>query len=235
MKKAILIPVLAFAFTALGLIALAETAMGAPDYYEQEWSQPMNQTSYWSPWECTKYNNHGGWIPAQYDAAIIKAGQKVRVYPNLENVGAFQASAPDGKDISWVMKCTKPTPPTTQPPTTTEPPVTTQPPTTEPPVTTQPPATTIPETTVATTVPPTTAPPTTDSSVPPSTEPPVEQPTTSQPPSSAPPSDPSVPPAGDPVPELPATGGELHLGVLAFALLAAGAGLTAVARRSATA
>lgn len=184
-------------------------ASAAPSSYETSWSSAMNKASYWSDFfgmTCTKYENHNGHIPAQYDAAVIKDGSAVvKVYPDLTNTGAFTATGAinpaNGKTYpaphSWVMKCDAPPPTTTVPPTTvpeTTVPPTTVPETTVPPTTT--PETTVPETTVpettvppttvpetttpATTVPETTVPETTTSSVPPTV--PQNRPTTTFPP-----------------------------------------------------
>jgi len=215
----------------IGLMAGAAEATG-PASYETDWTSAMNQTSYWSPWQCTKYENHNGQIAAQYDAAIIKDGTKVRVYPDLTQTGSFTAQGAtnpaNGKTFpaphSWVMKCKFPPPP---PPTTTAPPETTVPPTTLPP---------------ETTVPPTTAPPTTE---PPTTEPPVtttpEVTTTTAPPvveTSTPPTlppAPTTPPPPPPTPtptELPETGAETWIMALLGGLaLTAGTGLVRMARR----
>src|SRR5690606_13405017 len=51
-----------------------DQAMNHPDFWETEFVTPGHSI------ECKKYEGHGGFIPAGYDAAVIKDGQKVRVY-----------------------------------------------------------------------------------------------------------------------------------------------------------
>src|SRR5690606_18099640 len=66
---------------------------------DESWSEEMNQETYWESRfasdtrtaECTKWSNHNGYIPADYDAAVIKDGTMVRVYADLTEVGAFTA------------------------------------------------------------------------------------------------------------------------------------------------
>lgn len=184
----------------IGGVAVPAFATNGPASYETPWTNAMNQESYWETAlansgrtvDCTKYSNHNGWIPSEYDAAVLKDGSSVvKVYPDLTQTGGFTATGainpangkPYGAPHSWVMKCkfrTVPTtttapPTTTIPPTTTAPP-TTLPPTTLPPETTQPPTTTTPETVPPTTAPETTAPPVT-------TAPPTTTPETTVPPS----------------------------------------------------
>lgn len=220
----------------------------AANYYDQQWTNDMNQTSYWAPWDCTKYDGHGGWIPAQYDAAIIKAGQMVRVYPDLTSTGGFQASAPDNKDISWVMKCKHPvvdTTTTTSTTTTTTTSTTTS--TTSVPSsstttsTSDVPTTTVVETT-STSTPTTTSPPeTTATSTPdstpdtvPVTTPPdsPEGPATTSPTPDTPPTS-ATPPSTPTSPSLPATGNETTwMVLLASVLLLGGGGATWIARKN---
>jgi LPXTG-motif cell wall-anchored protein len=219
-RKALILGVFVVVALVVASVGGTPVAASGPASYEAAWTQAMNQTSYWSPWICTKYENHSGHIAAQYDAAIIKDGTRVRVYSDLTNVGAFTAQGAtnpaNGKLFpaphSWVMKCTFPTPPTTVPPTT------------EPP-TTLPPETTTPETTE----PPTTEPPTTE---PPTTDPPIVE--TSAPPVPSEPTEPPTTPTpdGEPsTPTLPSTGGETWIAILAAAFLASGLGITGLARR----
>lgn len=138
---------------------------GAPSSYETAWTNDMNQASYWSNlfgMTCTKYENHNGHIPAQYDAAVIKDGSSVvKVYPDLSSTGAFTATGainpangkPYSAPHSWVMKCDAPDQTTTTTTTVPETTTTTVPETT----TTTVPVTTVPETTIPeTTVPVTT-------------------------------------------------------------------------------
>lgn len=104
---------------------------------DQAWVNDMNNESYWENlWDagCTKFEGHNGFIPAQYDAAVVKSGStQVRVYSDLSDVGGFTAIGPPNPNanhpnrrhtapFSWVMKCevnetttttTQPTDPTT--------------------------------------------------------------------------------------------------------------------------
>jgi hypothetical protein len=100
---------------ALPLAALADHSDGGVD---ASWTNAMNQTSYWEGYfggegltvECTKFESHNGFIPAQYEAAVVKDGTLVRIY---EQSGPYAASGPvnpaNGKHFgaphSWVMKC----------------------------------------------------------------------------------------------------------------------------------
>lgn len=85
------------------------------------WVNDMNNETYWETlWnaECTQYFDHSGFIPAQYDAAVIKSGStQVHVYSDLTNTGDFTAIGPPNPNathpnrrfeppFSWVMKCT---------------------------------------------------------------------------------------------------------------------------------
>lgn len=88
---------------------------------DEAWVNAMNQESYWEDRfgaDCAKFDNHLGVIPEQYDAAVIKDGNMVRVYANVG--GAFTAlgavNPANGQHFgaphSWVMKCTiEPLPP----------------------------------------------------------------------------------------------------------------------------
>lgn len=85
------------------------------------WSNDLNQESFWEFYfggpglevECTKFNNHGGQIPAQYEAAVVKSGSEwVRVYvdPPAQLLGPPNPNAqhPNRRyspPFSWVMKC----------------------------------------------------------------------------------------------------------------------------------
>lgn len=154
---------------------LSFTAFAAT--YDLPWTNDMNQESYWETYfgpgtDCTKYENHSGYIGAEYDAAVTKKGSDVvRVYDDLTNTGGFQATHPQGEPpMSWVMKCTfKPVATTTTTTTTTVPDTTT---------------TMAPTTTTAAT----TTVPAPSSSVPPSTFPEESPPLT--PPASTPPAQP---------------------------------------------
>lgn len=248
--------------------AAAPAFAAGPTSYETPWSNAMNQESYWETAlatpgrtvDCTKYSNHNGYIPAEYDAAILKDGSSVvKVYPDLTSTGAFTATGainpangkPYGAPHSWVMKCkfrtvtttttTVPPTTTTAPPTTTIPP-TTLPPTTLPPETTQPPTTTTPETVPPTTTPETTAPPVT--TAPTTTAPPATVPPTTAAPTTT--VDVTTPPTvGSTVvittphpttttvpPTLPKTGSAdtFAIGLVAGFLIVAGAALLGVRR-----
>lgn len=227
-----------------------------PSYEDRPWTSAMNQTSYWAPWQCTKYERHNGHIPAQYDAAIIKNGSDVvRVYANLENVGAFTATHPHGSaPWSWVMKCTKPPVDTTTTSTTststtstttstTSTTTTTTEPEQETTTTTEPEqetTTTWPDTTSSTTttsnpVTTTTVVDTTSTSSPSTTSPPETTATTTPgtttgttPGSSTPPT-PGTPPSNSTLPETGTSSWLLVL--LAGTLLLAGSGIVRISRR----
>lgn len=114
MRRMGAILVLVLMVVTVGLPAFADhVSDGGVD---QTWTNAMNQESYWEDlWnaECAKFEDHSGFIPAEYDAAVIKDGNMVRVYADLTNVGAFTAigavNPANGKhfkpDHSWVMKC----------------------------------------------------------------------------------------------------------------------------------
>jgi len=223
MKKAILFPIVAFALAMILLIALAEEAKATNNSQVCTGLDSGKIDTVGDPATVTITATPGYEITGY----CVKAGSTQQgngpVYVTVDPPRtSITISHPSGKDVShysW-SESKIVVPPTTQPPETTVPP------TTEPPVTTQPPVTTIPETTVATTVPPTTAPPSTE---PPSSS--TSVPPVTAPPPSVPPTTPGTPPVVVPVTELPATGGELHLAALAAAFLAAGTGITALARR----
>jgi hypothetical protein len=91
---------------------------------DEDWNNDMNQASYWNDRfdaVCVKFENHSGFIPAEYDAAVVKDGTRVRVYSDLSSIGGFTALGPvnpaNGKHFkprhSWVMKCKFNTSPTT--------------------------------------------------------------------------------------------------------------------------
>ena len=121
------VTVLALAFVVL----FAMTARGAG--VEEPWSQEMNHESYWEARfgaECTKYENHYRFIPAEYDIAIVHDGQMVAIYnPAPDNEVVASPTNPangkpyqePGEPSSWVMKCkmTQETTTTTEAPTTT--------------------------------------------------------------------------------------------------------------------
>jgi hypothetical protein len=219
MKKAILFPIVAFTLAMILLIALAEEAKATNNSQVCAGLDSGKIDTVGDPATVTITATPGYEITGY----CVKAGSTQQgngpVYVTVDPPRtSITISHPSGKDVShysW-SESKIVVPPTTEPPVTTQPP-----PTTEPPVTTQPPVTTIPETTVATTVPPSTEPPSSSTSVPPVTAPPP----------SVPPTTPGTPPVVVPVTELPATGGELHLAALAAAFLAAGTGITALARR----
>lgn len=251
--------------TALGVVLLAlavvvgalsfgtSTASAAtPTSYETPWVNGMNKDTYWETAlanqsrtvECTKYENHNGFIPAQYDAAVIKDGAEVvKVYPDLTNVGSFTATGainpnngkPYGAPHSWVMKCkftpvatttttvvtttTQPTTTTTSTvPETTTTSTTSTTSTTVPETTTT--STTVPETTTTSTVPETT----TSTTVPETTT--TVTPETSSTSVVAPQEAPVAAPA-----ELAYTGRNLNLALAGFALLALGVVFLITGRR----
>jgi hypothetical protein len=103
----------------VGLFPLVATAAPVDDGgQDTAWSEPMNHEPYWEDYfaaagrivECTKFENHSGFIPARYEAAVVKDGNFVRIY---EQQGPYQALGPwnpsSGKHFeaphSWVMKC----------------------------------------------------------------------------------------------------------------------------------
>lgn len=114
MKNLTQITIVLFALL-IGSVAFASNDMKS---YELPWTNGMNQETYWEDYfgsgtECTKYSNHSGWIPAQYESAVIKDGADVvKVYESLPST-AFQATGAvnpnNGKTYgaphSWVMKC----------------------------------------------------------------------------------------------------------------------------------
>lgn len=127
----------------------------------EDWTPAMNQEVFWESRfgaECTKFENHNGFIPAQYEIAIIKAGQSVTIY-NPAPDDDF-ATAHDGKRISWVMKCNLPqsTTTTSTPSSTTTVPEETTTTLPEETTTTVPETTTVPSTTPTTEAPTTTVP-----------------------------------------------------------------------------
>ena len=113
------------ALLAIALPVLAGHDDGGTD---QAWTNEMNQESYWNDFfggECTKFEDHSGFIPATYQAAVVKDGNMVRIY---EKPGPFTASGAvnpaNGSHFaaphSWVMKCKiESTTSTTLPETTT--------------------------------------------------------------------------------------------------------------------
>ena len=117
---AALVPVLGVSTFLGGTAMFGGAANAAPASYETAWSEPLNHESYWENllgMDCTKYSDHNGYIPAEYDAAIIKDGSAVvKVYEDLTHTGAFTATGAinpsNGKPYeaphSWVMKCTLP-------------------------------------------------------------------------------------------------------------------------------
>lgn len=154
MKRAGITASIVAALAAFFLVVTPNVSSGA---YEQPWVNDMNQETFWETLfstpertvTCTKYENHGGFIPAEYDAAVIKDGSSVvKVYDDLTSTGAFTATGainpstgqPYGAPHSWVLKC-KFHPVETTTTTTTLPETTT---------------TTLPETTTTTTLPETT-------------------------------------------------------------------------------
>ena len=131
MNKRILGGLAAAAMVAGGLVISSSGVAQAatePSSCETAWNNDMNKASYWSDFfgmTCTEYSDHGGNIPATYDAAVIKDGAAVvKVYPDPTNVGAFTAigainpsnGRPYGAPHSWVMKCDAPDAPQTQDP-----------------------------------------------------------------------------------------------------------------------
>lgn len=162
----------------VGLAAQAHSDGGT----DEPWTVAMNQESFWENrfgpgTECTKYEDHNGFIPSQYEAAVSKGGTQVRVYedPPAWITGPHKDNGKH-REISWVMKCdittttTSSTSTTEATTTTTEASTTTT--STLPPTT----ATTSPSTTVPT--PTTTLGTTTSTSVPTSTSTTTPVPTT---------------------------------------------------------
>ena len=60
--------------------------------------------------ECTKYENHSGWLPGHYEAGVIKAGHTNYVWLQPDNTGR-QLSDDINKDPSHVIKCSWDEPP----------------------------------------------------------------------------------------------------------------------------
>ena len=263
MKKSILFPIIAFALAVIFLVALAESAQatdtgqvcaGLDSGKIDTTGDPATVTMTATPgYEITRYCIKAG-SAKQGDGPVY-----VNVNPPQTSITVGHPSGKDVSHYSWQeskIEVPPTTVPTTDPPVTTNPPTTvatTVPPTTAPP-STEPPSTEPPSS--STSVPPVTAPPV---GTPVTTIPDecwidndptnvIESPNFTL----YGPGDPNIvgthsisgmncgpfvdigtPPV--PPTELPSTGGELHLAGLAAALLAAGAGLAAVARRSATA
>ena len=109
-------------FALLAVILIAPTALAhhvVDGGVDEAWNEAMNQETYWEARfataqqsvDCTKYLDHSGFIPEEYEAAVIKDGNMVRVYASIG--GAYTAlgavnpannqhfAAPH----SWVMKC----------------------------------------------------------------------------------------------------------------------------------
>jgi len=144
MRKPILIVIPTVVLLAVGLSASGE--VNVDNGVDESWTVEMNQESYWEDLlgpgaECTKYEDHDGWIPEGYELVVTKGSTEVRVYDPAPE-GSFQALGPeressngdDHYEISWVMMCKSDPPVTTT--TTTEPVATTTTTTTEPVATT---------------------------------------------------------------------------------------------------
>lgn len=171
----------------LTLTALADHPATSDGGFDLAWSEPMNQESFWESYfgdgyDCTKFSNHSGAIPASYEAAVVKSGSDfVRVYtdPPAQVLGPPNPNAqhPNKRHeapFSWVMKCDHTeTTTTTNGETTTSADTTTTTSTTTPTssTTTTSMGTTVTtgpsETTTSTLPAPTTTAPTDDSTVPP--------------------------------------------------------------------
>lgn len=105
----------------LPLTALANHPATSDSGTDVPWSNDMNQESFWEGYfggpgldvECTQFLNHGGQIPASYEAAVVKSGSDwVRVYtdPPAQLLGPPNPNAqhPNRRHeppFSWVMKC----------------------------------------------------------------------------------------------------------------------------------
>lgn len=116
MTKTLRAVLVTLALTALlPLTALAHADGGVDETFV---APDMNQASYWNArfgagWSCTKFENHSGFIPEEYEAAVVHDGQLVRVYASIG--GAFTALGPHNPNSphgahyaaphSWVMKC----------------------------------------------------------------------------------------------------------------------------------
>lgn len=116
---------------AVMMIGFALVAQAADAPTEEPWTNDMNQESYWETRfgvDCTKYENHSGYIPFDYDVVIVKSGSDhVTIWTNVKagdvvNNGINPANGkPYGSPYSWVMKCNggEETTTTTQPEETT--------------------------------------------------------------------------------------------------------------------
>lgn len=102
-------------------VALANHPVMSDSGIDIPWTNDMNQESFWETYfggpgltvECTKFSEHNGQIPSQYEAAVVKSGSEfVRVYvdPPSQVIGP-----PNPNDqhpnkryespFSWVTKC----------------------------------------------------------------------------------------------------------------------------------
>lgn len=80
---------------------------------DMAWDETMNQATFWNTYfggSCVKFENHSGFIPEGYEAAVIKDGNMVRVYLKAGPYTALGAVNPaNGQHFSaphsWVMKC----------------------------------------------------------------------------------------------------------------------------------
>jgi len=112
--------ILLVALTVVLITALPVSASHVSDGgVDEPWIEAMNQETYWETRfggqgllvDCTKFSDHSGYIPASYEAAVIKDGNMVRVYnPAPDDAVALGAVNPaNGKHFdpphSWVMKC----------------------------------------------------------------------------------------------------------------------------------
>lgn len=92
-------------FMFMGISAFASTQI--------DWNEDMNQESYWEAElgsNCTKFeDNPDGYIPRSFDYVIVKGGQFVVIYEDVEAGttvdGPINPSNGKEIDISWLMKC----------------------------------------------------------------------------------------------------------------------------------
>jgi len=117
MKRLASLITFAFAMTIAGAGVVAAASDTNYDYKVPH-SAAANQASFWvnhfenkgyTNVSCTKYGeSHSGWLPGQYEAGIIKAGQWNYVWLQPDNVGRF-LQAP--QDLSHIFKCNFDDPP----------------------------------------------------------------------------------------------------------------------------
>jgi len=103
----------------VALFAMTASASHADGGTDEAWTEAMNHEVFWEARfgepgllvDCTKYNDHSGFIPASYEAGVVKDGNYVRVYnPAPDDAVMSGAVNPaNGQHFaaphSWVMKC----------------------------------------------------------------------------------------------------------------------------------